>query len=93
MINWKVRFRNKTWVAGFVSQTVIVIQAIAAGLSGMGVIDLDLAQLDNWIKSGLIGINAILVYLSYLGIVIDPTVEGPGDSERALNRETPLKNK
>ena len=90
-VNWKVRFRNKTWLAGFISQTVLLIQAITATLAGFGVIPFDLEDMNGWIATALVAVNAVLVYLSFLGIITDPTVEGLGDSERALNRETPLK--
>lgn len=90
-INWKVRFRNRTWLAGFISQTVLVIQAITGTLAGFDVIPFDLEQMDGWITTALIAVNAVLVYLSYLGIITDPTVDGVGDSERGLNRDTPLK--
>lgn len=89
-INWKVRFRNSVWVSGFISQTLLLIQAIIAGLVGLGAIHADLAHVDSWIK-WLLGIfNLILAYLAYLGIIIDPSVEGLGDSNRVLNREEPL---
>ncbi|MBY0077974.1 phage holin [Priestia aryabhattai] len=89
-INWKVRFRNSVWLSGFISQTLILIQAIIVGLVGLGVIHSDLAHVDVWMK-WLLGIfNLVLAYLSYLGIVIDPSVEGVGDSRRVLERETPL---
>jgi phi LC3 family holin len=90
MINWKVRFKNKLWVTSLLSQTAILVQVIFAGLVTLGVINVDLAQVDLWIKV-LLGIgNAILVYLSFLGIVQDPTVKGIGDSQRALYRDEPL---
>lgn len=90
MINWKVRFRNKQWVAGLISQTMLIIQAIIFGLEGLHVIDIDMEQVDGWLKF-MIGIaDLILAYFAYLGLVIDPTVEGVGDSARALEREEPL---
>lgn len=90
-INWKVRFRNSVWVTGFVSQTLILIQAIVVGLVGLGAIHADLHKIDEWGK-WLLGIaNLILAYLSYLGIVVDPSVEGVGDSDRVLRRTEPLR--
>lgn len=90
MINWKVRFKNKIWVASLLSQTAILIQAVLAGLFTLGVIPLDLTLVDLWVKV-LLGIgNTVLVYLSFLGIVQDPTVNGVGDSQRALYRDEPL---
>lgn len=88
-INWKVRFRNKIWVSSFISQTLLLIQAILLGLSQLHAIHLNLQALDDWIKWLLAILNAILAYLSYLGIVQDPSVEGIGDSARVMNREEP----
>lgn len=89
-INWKVRFRNKTWVAGFISQTLLLIQAVLFGLEGLHVIDMDMEQAENW-QLFIMGIvDLFLAYMAYLGIVVDPTVEGVGDSARALKRTEPL---
>lgn len=88
-INWKVRFRNKLWVSSFVSQTLLLIQAIILGLDSLHAIHINIEALDAWVK-WLIGIvNAILAYLTYIGIVQDPSVEGIGDSARVINREEP----
>jgi phi LC3 family holin len=91
MINWKIRFKNKLWVASLASQTAILVQVIIAGLVTLGLIQVDLAQVDLWIKVLLGIVDAILVYLSFIGIVQDPTVQGIGDSQRALIREEPLR--
>lgn len=89
-INWKVRFKNKLWMSSFISQTLLLIQAIVLGLDSLHAIHINVEALDAWVK-WLLGIfNAILAYLTYLGIVQDPTVEGVGDSARVLNREEPL---
>lgn len=89
-INWKLRFRNKTWLAGFISQTLLLIQAIIFGLEGLHVIDIDMEQARGWevFVTGIV--DLFLAYMAYLGIVIDPTVEGVGDSARALKRDEPL---
>lgn len=90
MINWKIRFQNKIWVSGFISQTLLLIQAIIFGLEGLHVIDWNLEYVDAWIK-WLLGIaDLILAYLAFLGVVQDPTVEGVGDSVKALRRSKPL---
>lgn len=89
-INWTVRFKNKTWLAGFISQTVIVLQAIVAMLSGFDVLPFNIEQFDGWTATALIGINAVLVYFSYLGIIVDPTTQNLEDSSRAMDRDKPL---
>lgn len=89
MINWKVRKRNKLWLTTLFSQTVIMIQAVIAGLVALGLVHIDLAQVDTWIK--VVGgmFNAVLLYLSFLGIVQDPTTKGTGDSIQAQNYHEP----
>lgn len=89
-INWKIRFKNKTWLAGFISQTVIVLQGLVAMLSGFDVLPFNIEQFDAWTATALIGINAVLIYFSYLGIIVDPTTKTLDDSSRALNRDEPI---
>lgn len=89
-INWGIRFKNKVWVTGFFSQTILLIQAIVLGLESLQVIDINVENIDAWV-AWLMGIfNLILAYLTYLGIVVDPSVEGVGDSRVVLQREVPL---
>ncbi|USK77678.1 phage holin [Peribacillus frigoritolerans] len=90
-INWGVRFKNKVWVSGFVSQTLLMLQAIFLGLESLQVIDINIESVDAWV-AWLTGItNVILAYLAYLGLVVDPTVQGVGDSYKALKRTEPLR--
>lgn len=87
MINWKVRFKNRAWVAGFISQILIVAQMVIVGLNSMGLIHF---QLTESIKTYIITLaNAVLILLSMLGIVQDPTTKGYGDSENALKYDKP----
>jgi phi LC3 family holin len=89
-INWKLRFQNKIWLSSFISQTILLIQAIIFGLEGLHVIDIDMEAAESW-KVWILGIaDLILAYFSFLGIIQDPTVEGIGDSSRALRRKEPL---
>ncbi|MEK4030655.1 MULTISPECIES: phage holin [Bacillaceae] len=87
MINWKLRFKNPTWVMSFVAQLLIVAQLIVGGLNQMGAIDFTWTdQIDTW----LLGVvNAVLVVLAMLGIVQDPTTQGYSDSEQAKNYKEP----
>lgn len=81
MINWKVRFKNWSWVAGFVSQIMIVIQIVLVGLNTIGITDFQLTEeIQAWV---LTLCNAIFVLLSMLGLVQDPTTAGLEDSEQA----------
>lgn len=89
-INWTIRFKNKTWLAGFISQTVIVLQAIVVALSGFDVLPFNIEQFNGWTATVLIAVNAVLVYFSYLGIIVDPTTQSLDDSNRAMERDKPL---
>ena len=69
-INWIVRIKNKAfWVA--------LILAIAAVFG----FTIDLGDLGDKL---LTVINALFAVLAILGVVVDPTTPGTGDSERAL---------
>ena len=70
-INWIVRIKNKAfWVA--------LIPAIAAVFG----FTIDLGDLGDKL---LTVINALFAVLAILGVVVDPTTPGTGDSERHLH--------
>ena len=75
-INWKVRLRNKTWLA---SVLALVVSFVYDLLSMMEFVP-PLSQ--DWLMSLL---QTILTLLTALGVVIDPTTEGAADSDRAMN--------
>jgi phi LC3 family holin len=87
LINWKVRFQNRSWVVAFFSQLLIVAQIIIAGLNSLGVIHFQLT--DKTVNDFMACLNAVLIVLSLLGIVQDPTTKGLSDSENALKYEKP----
>lgn len=81
LINWKVRFRNRTWVLAFVSQVLLVLQLMLQALNVFGVTDFQLTeQLKNEV---LATTNSLFFLLSFLGLVQDPTTKGYRDSNRA----------
>jgi phi LC3 family holin len=87
MINWKVRFRNKKWVVGFISQLLIVAQMVTVGLNQSGAIDFVWSdQINIWVLGFM---NTVLVMLGMLGIVQDPTTKGYSDSDNALDYKEP----
>jgi phi LC3 family holin len=87
MINWKVRFKNKSWVMAFVAQLMIVAQMLLGGLNALGITDFQLT--DAIQESILTFINTVFVLLSMMGIIQDPTTKGMGDSERAKTYNEP----
>lgn len=87
MINWKVRFKNKSWVLAFISQLMIVAQMVLGGLNVLGITDFQLTESIQ--ESILTFVNAVFILLSMVGLVQDPTTKGMKDSERALTYKEP----
>lgn len=76
-INWIVRIKNKAFWVALIPAILLLIQAIAA-VFGLAI---DLGDLGDKL---LAVINALFAVLAILGVVVDPTTPGAGDSERAL---------
>lgn len=85
MINWTVRFNNKTWWLAIIPALAILTQTI---LQLFGI---------SWDYSDLVGklaaiVEAIFAVLALMGIVADPTTSGVADSARALGYMDPMPN-
>ena len=81
-INWTVRLKNKQFWLSVVPAIALVAQAFAA-LFGYSI---DLTTLVGKVQAV---INAVFGLLVILGIVVDPTTAGVGDSARAMTYEEP----
>ena len=79
-INWKVRFKNKIWLGSFLS----LIVSFAYSMLGLFDIFPDVTR-NNVIEI----LNQILTFLGLIGVLVDPTTAGLGDSERAMGYEEP----
>ena len=77
MLNFKTRMKNKTFLAALASVTVTAVYQIL-GLCGVApaVSQSDVINV----------ISLILTILAGLGVIVDPTTDGVGDSERVLAR-------
>ena len=82
MINWKVRLRNKAFWLAFIPAALLLVQTVAA-LFGFA---LNLGDIGDML---LAVVNAVFALLSILGVVVDPTTQGVGDSQRALGYVEP----
>lgn len=82
MINWIVRFKNKSFWIAIIPAIILLIQAIAAVFG----YTLDLSDVGTKLISV---VEAVFVVLTILGIVVDPTTKGVGDSTRALTYTKP----
>lgn len=74
-INWKVRLRNKTWLASVLALVVSFAYDLLAMLDVIPPLS------EDWLLSL---VQALLTLLTALGVVIDPTTDGAGDSDRAM---------
>ena len=82
-INWQVRFRNKIWLGSFLSLIVSFIYNILALFDIFPTVTQNaVAQL----------INQVLTFLGLIGVIVDPTTAGMGDSERAMGYEVPYQD-
>ena len=74
-INWKVRLRNKPWVASLLALVVTFVYNLLAMLEIVPAVS------EEWVM-GII--STVLTLLTALGVLIDPTTQGVSDSERAM---------
>ncbi|MDY4524377.1 MAG: phage holin [Treponema sp.] len=81
-INLLVRFKNKAFWLSLIPALLLVVQTVAS-LFGY---NWDFVVLNQQITAI---INAVFAVLSILGIVVDPTTAGFGDSQRALTYTEP----
>lgn len=79
-LNWKVRFKNKIWLGSFLSLIVSFVYSM------LGLFDVFPAVTRNNVIEIL---NQILTFLGLIGVLVDPTTAGLGDSERAMGYEEP----
>lgn len=82
VINWAVRFKNKTFWLALIPAVLLLAQMVAAVFG----YELDLGDLGNKL---LDVVNALFAVLAILGVVTDPTTSGVGDSEQALTYTAP----
>lgn len=84
MINWGVRIKNKQFWIGMIPAVAIVVRDVLAE-SG---VEIELTDLQQGIATGL---NIIFGVLAMIGVTVDPTTEGIGDSRQALTYDEPKK--
>lgn len=75
MINWKLRFKNKTTLLAIASTVILLIQQLGFKLPD------NIADV----------VNTFLTLLVLLGVINDPTTEGISDSPKALTYSEPKK--
>ncbi len=82
-INWKVRFKNKVWLGSFCSLIIGFIYSLLA------LFDVFPAVTQSLVVQLL---NQVLTFLGLIGVIVDPTTAGIGDSDRAMGYEEPYRD-
>lgn len=84
-INWKVRIKNKAfWMA-----LIPALALLATTIADVFGYQINLAGLSDKL---IAVVSAVFAVLAIIGIVVDPTTSGVGDSERALGYSEPWKD-
>ena len=79
-LNWKVRFKNKTWLTMFISLIVGFV------FNMLKLFDVVPSFSEN-IVMNIVG--QVLTFLGLIGVIVDPTTAGIADSNRAMSYEEP----
>ena len=79
-LNWKVRFKNKVWLGSFCSLIIGFVYSLLA------LFDIFPAVTQNLVVQLL---NQVLTFLGLIGVIVDPTTAGLGDSDQAMGYEEP----
>lgn len=81
-INWRVRIKNKAFWVALIPAVLLLIQQVCAVVG----VQLDFGDL----QAQLVAIvGTVFAILAILGIVVDPTTAGMGDSEQAMGYTEP----
>lgn len=83
-INWKIRVKNKMFWLALVPAILLVVQVVAAPFG----YQFDFVVLNQQLAAI---INAVFALLVIIGIPVDMTTDGFGDSKRALEYTEPRK--
>lgn len=79
-LNWKVRFKNKTWLTMFISLIVGFV------FNMLKLFDVVPSFSENLVMN-IVG--QVLTFLGLIGVIVDPTTAGISDSNRAMSYDEP----
>ena len=82
MINWTVRIKNKNFWLAVIPAVLLLVQTVAAVFG----YTLDFGDLGNRLVAV---VNDVFGVLVILGVVVDPTTQGVGDSKQAMGYQRP----
>ena len=79
-INWKVRFKNKVWLATFFSLIVGFV------FNMLALFDVYPSFSQHQVTEI---VSQVLTFLGLIGVIVDPTTAGFEDSNRAMGYDEP----
>ena len=79
-VNWKVRFKNKTWLTMFIGLIV------GFAFNMMKMFEIVPVVTENFVMNV---VSQVLTFLGLIGVLVDPTTEGLSDSVRTMGYEEP----
>ena len=79
-INWKIRAKNPVFWLTVIPAIVATVYTILGAFDVVPSVSEE--QIVGWV-------GAIVTALSTLGVLVDPTTEGLGDSDRAMSYDVP----
>jgi phi LC3 family holin len=82
-MNWRVRFKNKTWLTMFIS---LIVGFVFNMLKLFGIVP---SITENQIMNV---VSQVLTFLGLIGVIVDPTTAGLEDSNRAMTYVEPWKD-
>lgn len=82
-LNWKVRFKNPTWLTMFISLIIGFVFNL------LRMFDIVPKITESQIMEV---VSQVLTFLGLIGVLVDPTTAGIGDSNRAMTYEEPWKD-
>lgn len=82
MINWRVRCKNRLFWIAIIPAVIVLIQTVASAVG----FTIELGDIGDKLVDV---VNAVFVVLAILGVVVDPTTAGIGDSTQALTYNYP----
>lgn len=83
-VNWTVRLKNKTFWMTIIPAIFVLLKTVASALG----FEFDFDGTENIIIQV---VEVVFVILAAVGVVVDPTTAGVGDSQRALGYTEPSK--
>lgn len=79
-LNWKVRFKNKVWLTGFLAAVVGFVYQI------LGLFDI-VPPISHDQVTQVVGL--VITMFASMGVLVDPTTKGVSDSDRAMAYDKP----